>query len=249
MKTLRQVVSEHHSNSVRGVAARFSASTLRQLIEADTSVEQFSYMGYTFERNASSIRVTNKDGEKTELSLEATPLTEEQRKDILSRTWEDVRKFVTDKFDDLKDGKVKAEDIGAVVYGAAAGAIIAVVAPFAALGAFGKFLAGPFMALAANKGRYWGAAVDELVAVLKGENEATRAQIAGVLGTTVVLATYLSPVGAVVALGGTDAWKLTVGVGKWIGGAVEDALNEIGEAIPILGDAVKSIEDFFDDLF
>jgi hypothetical protein len=248
MKTLRQLCSEQGSGSFIDVSARYSTQSLRELIEADGSSTAFSYEGYLFERTATAIRVSNKAGEKTEFELNNTPITDEQRQQILERAWEDIRKFVKDKFEDLKSGRITAADVGGALYGSVAGAIVAVLAPFAKMGPLADVLVAPFVGLAANRGRYFGAVVDELVAVLKNESELTQRDILGVLGTTAVVASYFVPVMQLVPLGGKTAWELTVGVGKWVGGAVEDALNEISEAVPPFGDLVETIGDAAEDV-
>jgi hypothetical protein len=248
MQTLRQLCSEQRSSSFIDVSARYSTQSLRELIEADGSPTAFNYEGYLFERTATAIRVSNKAGEKTEFELNDTPITDEQRQQILDKAWEDIRKFVTDKFEDLKSGKITAADIGGALYGSVAGAIVFVLAPFAKLGPLADVLVAPFVGLAANRGRYFGAVVDELVAVLKKESELTQRDILGVLGTTAVVASYFVPVIQLVPLGGTTAWELTVGIGKWVGGAVEDALDEIAEAVPPVGVVLEAVGDAAEDV-
>ena len=243
MKTLLQLCSEQFSSSFIDVSARYSTQTLRELIEADGSATAFHYEGYLFERTATAIRVSNKAGEITAFKLDNTPITDEQRGEILDKAWEGMRQFVKDKFEDLKAGKVMAADVGGALFGSVAGAILAVLAPFAGLGPLAEVLVAPFVGLAANRGRYFGAIVDELVAILKNESELTQRDILGVLGTTAVVATYFVPLAQLVPLGGTTAWDLTVGVGKWVGGAVEDAVNEIADAVPILREVAEGVED------
>ena len=248
MKTLLQLCSEQYSSSFIDVSARYSTQSLRELIEADGSATSFNYEGYQFERTATAIRISNKAGELTEFELKNAPITDEQRGEILDKAWEAIRQFVKDKFEDLKAGKVTAADVGGALFGSVAGAILAVLAPFAALGPLAEVLAAPFVGLAANRGRYFGAIVDELVAILKGESELTQRDVLGVLGTTAVVATYFVPFAQLVPLGGTTAWKLTVGVGKWVGGAVEDAVDELVDALPFLAPVVEGVGGAAEDV-
>jgi hypothetical protein len=248
MKTLRQLGSEQGSSSFIDVSARYSTRSLRALIDADDSPTAFNYEGYLFERTATAIRVSNQAGETTEFELGNAPITDEQRQQILDKAWEDMRTFVKDKFEDLKSGRITAADVGGALFGSVAGAIVAVLAPFAAMGPLADVLVAPFVGLAANRGRYFGAVVDELVAILKNESELTQRDILGVLGTTAVVATYFVPVLQLVPLGGKTAWELTVGVGKWVGGAVEDALDEIAEAVPPFGAVVEAVGDAAEDV-
>lgn len=255
MKTMREIGAEQGSVSFRDIAERYSASTLRELIDSDSSSIAFSYMGYTFERTDSAISIQNKDGEKSEFKLDDTPLTPGQRKTVLDKSWEDIKKFARDNWEKIKDGQMKAADIGGALFSSVAGAILIVIAPFAKMGPLGDVLALPFVTLAANRGRYFGAAVDELVAILKDESDLTKRDVIGVLATVGVVMSYFAPVGALVPLGGTTAWELTVSVGKWVGGAVEDALDEI-KKVPVVGDVVGVGEDivegvgkFFDSIF
>lgn len=63
------------------------------------------------------------------------------------------------------------------------------------------------------------------------------------MGTVIFAATYLPAL----PLGGVDAWNLTVQVGKKIGGAVADIIDEIEKA-PVVGDVVKAVEGVGEDV-
>lgn len=242
MKTIRDLGSEQQSGSFRDVAGRYSVNTLRQLIDSDSSSTAFSYQEYKFERTDSAITILNKAGEKTEFKLDDTPLTPEQRKAVLDKVWEEIKKFVKDNWEHIKDGKMKAVDIGGALFASVAGAIFAIFLPFGK-GPLADILLAPFVGIAANRGRYFGAAVDELVAILKDESDLTKRDVIGVLGTTAFAVSFVAaPVIALIPLGGTTAWELTVSVGKWVGGAVEDALDEI-KKVPVVGPVVEVAED------
>ncbi len=241
MTTIRIITAAERSNSLRVLTSRYEVRTARQLIEAYGSKEKYTYLGTTVERNGSTITVKSQTGESTSIQIGNKKLTPEQQETVLNKVWEGIKEFLQGHAEDIKSGNIKAADIGGAVYGIAATVIVFVFAPFAAAGPLAKIIAAPFITLASQKGRYWGASVDEVVKLIKGESDLKIREIVGVLATVYITATYLP----VVELAGVDAWNLTVAVGKKLGGTAADILKEI----PIVGDVVEGIEEAIDDWF
>ncbi len=237
MTTLRTITTIERNNSLRVLTSRYAVVTARQLMDAYSSKSKYTYVRYLVERNGSVITVKSESGESTTVKIGNQKLTEEQQETVLNKIWEGIKQFFQEHAEDIKSGKIKAADIGGAIYGIAATVIAFIFNPFAALGPLGKLISAPFVTLATQKGRYWGSAVDEVVKLIKGESDLNKAQIVGVLATVYITATYLP----VVALAGVDAWNLTVEVGKMIGGAVADMIEEI-ESVPVVGDVAKSLE-------
>lgn len=241
MITIRAIATSEKTNSLRALTSRYGVVTARQLVTAYSNTWKYTYFGYTVERIGSKITVKNQSGESTTIEVGDKKLTREQQETVLNKIWEGIKQFLQEHAEDIASGKIKAADIGGAIYGIAATVILVIFAPFAFLGPLGQILAAPFITLASQKGRYWGACVDEVVRLIKGESDLKIKEIAGVLATVYITAIYLP----VAELGGVDAWNLTVAVGKKLGGAVADILEEI----PIVGDAVEGLGDAIDDLF
>lgn len=240
MTTIRTIAAAERSNSLRVLTSRYEVLTARQLIEAYSSKERYTYLGNTVERIGSTITVKNQSGESTAIEIGNNKLTPEQQESAFNMIWDGIKEALQKHAEDIKSGNIKAVDIGGAVYGITATVIAMFFFPFTA-GPLGKIIALPFIELASQKGRYWGASVDEIVKLIKGESDLKVQDIAGVLATVYVTATYLP----VVELAGVDAWNLTVAVGKKLGGTTADILEEI----PIVGDAVEAIGEAIDDLF
>ncbi len=241
MITLQIIATREKTSSLKVLTSRYGVRTARQLVAAYGTTEKYTYLGYTVERIGSNITVKNQSGESTTVEIGDKKLTPEQQETALNKIWEGIRQFLQDHADDIASGNIKAADIGGAIYGIAATVILLIFAPFAFLGPLGQYLAAPFITLASQEGRYWGASVDELAKLLKGESDLKIQEIAGVLATVYITATYLP----IAKLGGVDAWNLTVEIGKKLGGTVTDILEEI----PIVGEAVESLGDAIDNLF
>ena len=254
MTSLRDITIAEQNNSLKVLTSRYEVQTARQLIEAFNNKTEYRYLGYTVKRNDSSISILSNDGEsKTSIEIGNTKLTPEQREQALEKIWEDVKQFFQDHKEDIESGKITAADIGGALYGMTAAVILIIFAPFAAFSSLGKLIAGPFVALSAQKGRYWGASVDELIKIINSESDLNKQEIAGVLATVFVTASYVPGVGAIIQLGGVDAWNLTVEVGKKLGGTVvgiiEDIVSVVGDIGEGVGGAIVGVVDDLLDLF
>ena len=241
MTTLKTIAAAERSNSLRVLTSRYEVRTAHELIEAYGSIKKYTYLGNTVERNGSTITIRNQSGESTSIEIGNAKLTPEQQESALNQIWEGTKQFFQEHGEDVKSGNIKAADIGGAIYGITATLIVAFLLPVAIGGPLAKIIATPFITLASQKGRYWGASVDEVVKLFKGESDLKIQEIAGVLASVYITATYLP----VFELGGVNAWNLTVEVGKKLGGAAADILEEI----PIVGDVVEGIGEAIDDLF
>lgn len=242
MNSLLNVLQSQRSTSFRETAGYYSTRTLRKLIDADSSKSEYFYLGYQVQRTDKSISVANKDGELTQFTIQDNaPITKEQEKQILDIAWEKFKEIFEQNKEGVLEGKVNAADIGAMLFGGLATGVLFVLKPFGA-GGIAHVLGSGFVALAANKGRYFGAAVDEVIAILKGESELKRREIIGVFATIAVTATYFAGTASLIPLGGKTAWDLTLGVGKWVGGALEDIIDELRN-VPIAGQVVEAVEE------
>lgn len=243
MTSLREITIAEQNNSLRVLTSRYEVQTARQLIEAFNSKTEYSYLGYTVKRDHSSISILSNDGEsKTSIGIGDDKLTPEQRDKALDKIWEDVKKFFQDHIEDIESGRITAADIGGALYGIAASVILIIFAPFAAaFGSVGELIAGPFAALATQKGRYWGASVDEIIKVIKSESDLNMQEIAGVLATVFVTTASFPVIGAIVQFGGTDAWNLTVEVGKKLGDNAVEILEDIVSVVGDIGEGAGNI--------
>ena len=190
-------------------------------------------------REGTKIKVLSGDGTFTEADVSDEKLTDEQQEDVLNKAMATLFDLIDLNWDEIKKGKVKAEDIGGALYGALTGSIVGLFDPFIGKTFIGKLARILLVDTAKNAGRFYGAAVDELIALLSGKSEATVAQIVGTLATIQFIAVYVPGAPALVA----DGWALTVEIGKRLGDTAESAINEIGNvAAAAVGVAGKVAE-------
>lgn len=176
-------------------------------------------------REGTKIKVLSGDGKFTEADVTDEKLTNEQQEDVLNKALATLFDLIDLNWDEVKKGHVKAEDIGGALYGALTGSIVGLFDPFIGKTFIGKLARMLLVDTAKNAGRFYGAAVDELIALLSGKSEATVAQIVGTLATIQFIAVYAPGAPALVA----DGWALTIEIGNRLGGTAESAINEIGK--------------------
>lgn len=250
MSRLRGIATAEENNSLRELASRYGVRTARQLVTTYDDQHKYTYFGHMIERTGSDITIKSQSGESTNIKIGDTKLTPDQRDKALEKIWDGIKEYFQKHWGDIKSGNIKAADIGGTVYGITASVIVITLAPFTTIGPLAKIVTLPFIEAAAQKGRFWGASVDEVVKFIKGESDLNRRQMAGVLGTVIFVASYLPTPGALIPLGGVDAWNLTVSVGKVVGGTVAEGVEEIVSAV---GDVVEGAGDevvsFFKKLF
>jgi len=130
---------------------------------------------------------------------------------------------------------------------------VAIFAPFAGVPLLDELIAKPFEEASKNAGRYYGAAVDDLVDTLKkilnnAEGKPRLSQILGTMASVYLMGKYVPGV----TVGGADAWSLTKQIGSELGGAVEDTLNSVvdvaGDALKLGADAAAAAADFISHL-
>lgn len=240
MTGIRAIAEAEQSDSLRELTSRYGVQTASELITVYYKQNKITLSGYVIERSSTQIKITSKDNQSTTTDLKNAKITPEQRDKLLEEIWNGIRDFFEENWDDIKLEKIKAADIGGAIYGIAATVILKVINPFSAAGsALSKLIALPFLQASVQKGRYWGASVDTIVEIIKGESDLNKEQMAGVLATVIVIAYYLPLPGAIIQLGGVDAWNLTVDVGKKIGGTAADAVDEIKSVVGDVGEAIS----------
>jgi hypothetical protein len=216
---------------------------------SDTSAALSPYdLGYTLTRNGSSLSIRSYSGEQAEVDNSGSDLSPQDQEKVIGMTWEGIKEFIHKNVEDIKSGKIKAADIGGELYGISATAIYLVIAPVLDETLLGRIVGTTFVEASKQVGRYYGAAVDELVSVLKGQSKPTITQVIATLGTMQIVTTKLG----VVMLSG-DAWTLTKEVGMQLGSTAEDGLKTIanvagdiyGTGKEIISDVYHSVTDFF----
>lgn len=242
MSGLRFIAREESSASIRSLVSRYHVSTVRQLMAAYDSKESYTYFGITVRRDGPTIIITNQFTETTWIRVDDPALAPDRREEVLNKTWSDTKRFFQHHWQEIESGRMRAVDIGGALYGIAAHAILSYFLPVASLGPLGEIARKPFVWAAEQKGRFYGAAVDEVVALVKGESDLKVVDMVGALGAF----TLIGAVPGVVELFGSDGWNITMKVAKAIGGALTTAIDEICE---VAGDVVDEITEWPDALF
>jgi hypothetical protein len=259
MKSLRSTAQQDDLNapiSIRAFMRDYGTNSLSTLFARVAfvygEVESLDLPGnYTFTKQKSggknSLRVQSKDnssvvGVDVPDSKLGSEKSEQASKDIAKKVFE----YFAKNYNDIRDGKIKAAEIGAAIYGIAAAVILAIFTlPFSPI------LGAVFIPLASNVGKYYGSIVDAIVAVLKGEDNLQIAEIVGIMATLYFLGSYYGPI---VALFGADGWSITRKVGEEVGGVLEDGVNEITSVVELitgisLGDVADEAGKFIEDVF
>ena len=179
---------------------------------SDTSAALSPYdLGYTLTRSGFKLSIRSYSGEQSEVDNSGSDLSLQDQEKVIGMTWDGIKEFIHKNYADIKSGKIKAADIGGELYGISATAIYLVIAPVLDLTLLGRIVGTTFVEASKQVGRYYGAAVDELVSVLKGQSKPTITQVIATLGTMHIVTTKLE----VVMLSG-DAWTLTKEVGMQV---------------------------------
>ncbi|MEG4065426.1 hypothetical protein [Microcoleus sp. SVA1_A1] len=203
--------------------------------------------GYRLMRQDSTVKIMAADGSLVS-SVKAPSDKVEKSEQFFRETSKGLFKYFQQKGEDIKNGKIKAAEIGAAVYGIAASVILIIYAPLAKIGQILAQIANVGVSVGAERiGEYYGAIVDDFVAILKGEDDPTIADIVGTMG--VVYFTFTIPVGATVRLFGTDGWSFTKEVGKAVGGKISNVIDSIESVVSDVGDVIGDAADWVGDIF
>ena len=209
---------------------------------SDTSAALSPFdLGYILIRSGSSLSIRSYSGEQAEINNSGSDLSPQDQDEVLRMTWDGIKAFIQKNYDDIKSGKIKAADIGGELYGISATAVYLVIAPALDATILGRVVGTTFVEASKQVGRYYGAAVDELVSVLKGQSKPTITQVIATLGTMQFVSTKLG----VIMLSG-DAWTLTKAVGMKLGETAEDGLKTIAN---IAGDVYGAGKELFNDVY
>lgn len=248
MQSLRILAATEHTDSVRDILGRYDCLSVRDLVAQLEQRTSLTYNGITLTRTNSAIQIQSQDGQQTKVDTSETNHEPEQREKLLNEIWDNMLKFLRDNWQDIKDGKIKAVDIGGALYGIAGAAILLLLAPLAGSKLLDTLLRSTF-ALSSQIGRYYGAAADDLVAILKGESDLTKRDMVGVMAAVKIAGTYFPGLGPVILLGGADAWTLTKEIGHQLGGPLESGIDEIGKVAEGTYDVATSVVDFVKSIF
>ena len=205
----------------------------------DSTAESDLGARFSIFREGTKIKVLSGDGTLTEVDVSDEKLTAEQQEEMIDKGLATLFDLIDLNWDEIKKGNVKAEDMGGALYGAITGSIVGLFDPFIGKTFIGKLAKLVLVDTAKQAGRFYGAAVDELIALLSGKKDATVAQIVGTLATIHFIAAYAPGAPALVA----DGWSLTVEIGKRLGDTAEAAINEIGSVTEaVAGAVIKAAE-------
>lgn len=248
MAGIREIAQAEQTDSLRDLTSRYGVTSVRQLQAAFNQRTEVTYFSQKIVRTDTGIRIMSEDGKTTSVEIPADNITPDQKNQALDKFWDSVKEYLRKNKDDILNGRIKAADIGGAVFGIAGSVIAMIFAPFAGAGMLSKILNLAFSGAAAQEGRYYGAAVDDLVSLLKGESDLTVRDIVGTLATVIIVADFAP----VAVLGGTDAWSLTKEIGKALGGDVSDAVhkieNAVGAAVNPPVNAAGGVLDFIRDI-
>lgn len=219
---------------------------------AVANIKEVNLFGHKLTRSGSGVHI--KSGNGSEFSMDA-PLdgVPQDKKDEAVRTvWENAVQWVRENREGIESGRIKAEDIGGVIYGLTASAVLIIFAPAAGAAMLGAALGTHFKDAASQVGRYYGAMVDDFVAILKNEPDAmTVAHVVGTLATIEFASTFVTASGLIPPMG-VKGWELTKEIGAQVGGPIEEGLKEIEDAVTTLidlpGDAFDAARKFVSNL-
>ncbi len=244
MTGLRRIAAVERSTALRALTSRYSVSTLSQLGAAFKRLHEdrtdVVYAGYQLTRATNAISLTDQaTGEDTSVQVS------DAHADKLDDVWDRIADYLNEHYGSILSGELKATDVGGAVFGIVGGVVGLFILPVLGDGLVSKIITTPISVIAAQKGRYFGAAVDDIASILKGEDDVRVQEIAGTLATIWFTGNYLQSLGSLVPVGGVDAWELTKEIGGTIGGAIsaaiEDIVGVVGGVVPGLANDVKDV--------
>jgi hypothetical protein len=221
-------------------------------------VSPYDY-GYRIYRKADGSGVgfrSSKSALETEASVPPSKgLTGEQKQKVVEGIWDSWQEFYEKHEDEIKSGRIKAVDLGGILYATTAAAIVTAISPLAGAPFLLKIMGFSLTSAAEKVGRFYGAAVDDLVKTLKeiGDvNPGDLGKIIAIMKTMTLVSTQLN----VVTMLGENGWELTKQVGSMIGGAVEDGIKTIagtvgdvvGTGVDLAEGAVKIVQGVLDEI-
>lgn len=216
--------------------------------------------GYILRREGSILRLTG-----TRIGPDLTPAREtvatvslpndqisaEKKDQVVAATETHLKEY----FRLIDPTKMTAATAGAALYGAAtAAAVLVVIGPGAAL----PFVGPAAVKLGSSAGEFYGSIVDDVAAVIKGEEPLAVSELIGTM--SVMFFTQISPVVQgldLIRFMGADGWSLTREIGKAVGSALESVISDVGSTVGDIGEAiVKAVGsaigdavDFVGDIF
>jgi uncharacterized protein with LGFP repeats len=193
--------------------------------------------GYTLTAQRSVVSVTDTLGDGTTSSVQMPADQPAGQQEATSNGLvETIANYFAGKAEDIADGRLRAADMCGALYGLTA---------YWLTGGSASLPSLLFDAGSAQNGVFYGAIIDDVVAVLKGESKPAVDQVLGTLAT--LYFSQMTPVGAGVRLGGMYGWELTKEVGDAVGGAARDFLYAAGDLMKdAAGDVRSAAEDVWD---
>jgi hypothetical protein len=166
---------------------------------------------------------------------------------VLDDMANDIIKYFAENAPKIANGKIKAVDIGAAVYGIGWKAVTKIVPILGTIDDLTDTIFGRRFGeeVAVEIGKYYGSIVDEVVRILKGESNPKATELIGTMATLFFIVAVPTPLGVVRVLG-ADGWSLTKEIGKKVGGVLEDALDALGSAFEDVG---EFFGDLIDEIF
>lgn len=212
--------------STDGRSSTFERGNITWTPEGGPSVNYPPRANYVVSVRRGEIRVANiATGDATGIKIPDTKIDSAKQKEIVDKIADGVKDYLEKNKDALLDGRLKAEDVLGTTYAMAGAIVAAVVCPL---------LAPLIVPAATQQGKFYGAAIDDVAAVLKGEalKDGSRASVGQivVVFSTVVFIQYQGTL-SLVALAGADGWSILKKLGKEVGGALEDAVRVIEGAV------------------
>jgi hypothetical protein len=212
--------------------------------------------GYVVKRHGSKLRLELNQLLVTSVDIPSEQVTDEQSNKALEDIGREVGEYLKKNFEDIANGKIKAAQIGAAFYGTATTIVLAIFLPASVTGKLLGAAVNLGIPVSPEKiGEFYGAVVDDLIAILKGEDdELSVAQVVGTLGT--VFFTQVAPIAPFASAAryfGADGWSFTRRVGETIGEGLEESINAIESIVSdlggFLGDTLGDAVDFVGGLF
>ena len=188
-------------------------------------------------------------GQTETVKVDGPGFSEQDKNETAKKIAKDIGEYFRKNGEAILEGRIKAADIGGFVFANGLGHFVGKISPTKSE-LVNNIVRPIITGVGEQQGRYWGSAVDELFAIIKGESKPTIDQIVGTLMATYFVA--YGPAGDKIAMFGADGWSLTKEIGTQIGGSLKSAVESVagvasnvgGDVIDAASDAVDFVEDF-----
>lgn len=207
--------------------------------------------GYHLVSLESAVRLISDLGDQITIEFPSAigSLTLEQRNRLIEKTKQDFVKLFNLARQQIASGQFDAAKISAAGAGIVWNGVMTAIPVIGGAEVLTQQLFGAGLSdLARETGEYYGAIVNDVIAILRRQSKENAATIAGTVGLLYLTAVF--PGAGIVRFWGEDGWSFTKDLAKAAGEELDQALDDIGfgPVLDVVGDVADAVGDFVENI-